>query len=85
MLSKFQTRDTDLGRAVADTIHSMFDFIIKNESDEQDPEPELSEFVYKEREKLELELTDFYSAFAKNIPLMIGFLEESEYQARFFK
>ena len=63
----------------------MFDFITKNESDEVEEEPEFSEYVYKEREKLELELTDFYSAFAKNIPLMIGFLEESEYQVRFFK
>jgi hypothetical protein len=79
LLSKFQTKETDLGRACADTIHSMFDFIIKNNEDYEEIEPEYSEYVYKEKEKLDLELEDFYSAFAKNIPLVLGFFEESEY------
>jgi hypothetical protein len=57
----------------------MFDFIIKNNEDYEEIEPEYSEYVYKEKEKLDLELEDFYSAFAKNIPLVLGFFEESEY------
>ena len=72
----------------------MNEFIIKNESDEDEEDIDHindetqipMHLLYgndTKKEKIELDLNPFYKAFAKNISLLIGFLNESEYQVRF--
>ncbi len=75
----------------------MIEFIIKNENNDDDEEEITHEMddetqipehllygIDNKKEKIELDLDPFYKAFAKNISLLIGFLNESEYQVRFF-
>ena len=95
-MNKFAENDTNVGRACSEILLALIEFIIKNESDEEDDfDDQNDEFQIPthllygindaKKEKIELDLNSFYTAFSKNLSLLVGFINESEYQVRFHK